>query len=128
MGNPNEPTVMQSSIALLQERFKQLKRMKEKRERDELVLLKRLQQEHQDPSPTQLAYSYESPSGFLFFHFLPVVAAAHQSSGFGCMEAPFFARLLPTVSDTTCSMLVSQNRFHDWDLNDDQRVDTSLHL
>ncbi|KAE8728702.1 hypothetical protein F3Y22_tig00004111pilonHSYRG00104 [Hibiscus syriacus] len=124
----NEATVNRSSIALLQERFKQLQRRKEKRERDELELLKRLQQGQEEPK--QLAYRYDSPSGLFFFHFLPAVAAvhSHHGSGFGCMEAPFFARFLPAVSEETCSTHVFRNRFHDWDLNDDHRVDTSLHL
>ncbi|GMI93257.1 hypothetical protein HRI_002995000 [Hibiscus trionum] len=133
MGSINEAAAMQSSIALLQERFKQLQRMKEKREQHQLVLLKRLQQEREEPKRLACSCACESPSGLLFFHFLPAAAVPHpghclRGGAFECMESPFFATFSPAVSETTCFLTPSLNIFHDWDLDDDHNVDTSLHL
>ncbi|XVF26201.1 hypothetical protein REPUB_Repub13aG0279000 [Reevesia pubescens] len=135
----NDPIVIQSSIALLQERFRQLQRMKEMREEREL--LKKLAAEPKqcsNPSP-----DHDQSSGLLFFHFLPPrsppsrqvpnnfsIWSGSQGKGasttFRCMDAPLFASLLPTVIEKPSSLHVSLNKFEDSDYSDD--VDTSLHL
>ncbi|KAB2026039.1 hypothetical protein ERO13_D06G161500v2 [Gossypium hirsutum] len=145
----NDPIVTQSSIALLQERFRQLERMKEMREEREL--LRKLAEPKQCNNPT----CYE-PSGLLFFHLLttprprsPPSPPPRQvpnmsslwsglrsganwppppSSTFGYMETPLFG-LLPTTTVTGKSsptLHVSLNKSQDSDYNDD--IDTSLHL
>ncbi|KAK8293435.1 hypothetical protein V6Z11_D06G188800 [Gossypium hirsutum] len=132
----NDPIVTQSSIALLQERFRQLERMKEMREEREL--LRKLAEPKQCNNPT----CYE-PSGLLFFHLLttprprsppspPPRQVPNMSSlwcsTFGYMETPLFG-LLPTTTVTGKSsptLHVSLNKSQDSDYNDD--IDTSLHL
>lgn len=139
----NDPIVTQSSIALLQERFRQLERMKEMREEREL--LRKLAEPKQCNNPT----CYE-PSGLLFFHLLttprppsppprqvPSLWSGLQSGGncrpppsstFGCMETPRFG-LLPTTTVTgkpSPTLHDSLNKSQDLDYNDD--IDTSLHL
>ncbi|XP_022724818.1 uncharacterized protein LOC111281355 [Durio zibethinus] len=132
----NDPIVIQSSIALLQERFRRLQRMKELREERELL---RKLAEPKQCSPT---LPYDQPSGLLFFHFLPPrspprqvpnfslfsgpQSKCHAGTTFRCMEAPFFASLLPIVTETSPSLHVSQNKLKDSDSDDG--VDTSLHL
>ncbi|KAK8629569.1 hypothetical protein V6N13_078404 [Hibiscus sabdariffa] len=121
-----------SSIALLQERFRQLERMKEMREEREL--LRKLSE-----WPRQC--NKPPPSGLLLLHLLtsapprqvpnlslwPAGAEDPSSSTLGCMEAPLFA-LLPTVIGTpsATSLHVGHNEFQDSEYCDD--VDTSLHL
>lgn len=65
----NDPIVTQSSIALLQERFRQLQRVKEMREERELHLHKMVV-EPKLFSPAMQYDCYETSSR-LFFHFLP---------------------------------------------------------
>ncbi|EOY28933.1 hypothetical protein QUC31_013304 [Theobroma cacao] len=128
----NDPTIVfQSSIALLQERFRQLQRMKEMREERELL------RKHAEPKQCNPTLPYE-PSR-LFFHFLPPRSpppqvpfsiwsgSQHRCSGTDSQstEAPLFESLLPTASKIPDSMHVSQNKFDDSDCDD---VDTSLHL
>ncbi|XVE87654.1 hypothetical protein DITRI_Ditri19aG0005200 [Diplodiscus trichospermus] len=133
----SDPIVIQSSIALLQERFRQLQRMKEMREEREL-----LRKKLAEPKQCNPTLPYDQPSGLLFFHFLPprspprqVPNFSHCPGGsqtkcptFGYMEAPLFASLLPTVTETTPpSLHVPLNKkLEDFDSDDD--VDTSLHL
>ncbi|KAK8485331.1 hypothetical protein V6N13_062798 [Hibiscus sabdariffa] len=141
MGREDDRVVstQSSSIALLQERFRQLERMKEMREERELLrkLSERPRQCNKPP-----------PSGLFLFHLLtsaprpwpsspprqvpnlslwPAGAEAPSSSTLGCMEAPLFA-LLPTVIGTpsSTSLHVGHNEFQDSEYCDD--VDTSLHL
>ncbi|XWS18081.1 hypothetical protein CRYUN_Cryun32bG0011100 [Craigia yunnanensis] len=132
----NDPIVNQSSIALLQERFRQLQRMKEMREERELI------RKFPEPKQCNPTLSYDQPSGLLFFHFLPPRSPPRQvtnfslcsgshckcppSTTFRCMEAPHFASLLPTLTETPPSLHFSLNKFEDSDSDDD--VDTSLHL
>ncbi|GMI72671.1 hypothetical protein HRI_000936400 [Hibiscus trionum] len=130
-----------SSIALLQERFRQLERMREMREEREL--LRKLS----EARPKQC--NEPSSSGLLLFHLLTSSspprqvpnlslwsgggsqysrgAAASSSSTLGCMEAPLFA-LLPADIGTpsSASLHVGHNEFRDSEYCDD--VDTSLHL
>ncbi|KAE8689662.1 Carbohydrate-binding X8 domain superfamily protein [Hibiscus syriacus] len=127
------------SIALLQERFRQLERMKEMREERELLRKLSEQPKQCNIHPT----SYESPpSGLLLFHLFTSVApprqvpnlsiwsggaAASSSSTLGCMETPLFA-LLPTIIGTpsSTSLHVGRDKIQDSEYCDD--VDTSLHL
>ncbi|XVF28041.1 hypothetical protein REPUB_Repub14bG0161200 [Reevesia pubescens] len=136
MGRENrnhDPIVIQSSIALLQERFRQLQRMKEMREERELL------RKVAKPNQCNPSLAYDQSSGLLFFHFLPPRSlpprqvpdfslwsgSQSKCNRFECMEAPLFASLLPTT-ETPSSLHVSLNKFEDSDIDDD--VDTSLHL
>ncbi|XVF75198.1 hypothetical protein PTKIN_Ptkin13bG0168200 [Pterospermum kingtungense] len=132
----NDPIVIQSSIALLQERFRQLQRMKEMREEREL--LRKLA----EPKQCNPTLPDDQPSaGLLFFHFLPPRSPPPQvpeqtkcptSTTFRYTEDPVFSSLLPpTVRETPPSLHVTLKKFEDLDSDDhidDDDVDTSLHL
>lgn len=149
--NINDPIVIQSSsIALLQERFRQLQRMKEMREEREL-LRKLVVAEPKQCNPdttttttttTSLPYHGDDhlapmPSGLLFFHFLPPRSTSppphHQvpqysTTNFRYMDEPVFASLLPTVVQDTPPSLHVLKKFQGLGSDDIIDVDTSLHL
>ncbi|KAL4367559.1 hypothetical protein GQ457_05G031200 [Hibiscus cannabinus] len=147
-------SIRSSSIALLQERFRQLERMKEMREEREL--LRKLSERPKRCNNHLTSYDRPllPPSGMLLFHLLTAaprprtlpptgqvpnlslwsggthsLAAAPSSGTLGCMDmdAPPFA-LLPTVMRTpsSTSLHVDLDKFRDSDYCDD--IDTSLHL
>lgn len=118
----NDPIMIQSSIALLQERFRQLQRVKEMREERELHRMQ-----------CSYYYCYE-PSSRFFFHFLPPTPQVwsnnsqskllllHHDDHFQCMETPL---LTPAMSTTTSSTHASAKNLETCNFDD---VDTSLHL
>ncbi|KAL9373337.1 hypothetical protein Peur_032957 [Populus x canadensis] len=135
MGNENnDPVVIQSSIALLQERFRQLQRVKAMREEKELskVLVE---------SPRQLSPSmqYESAASRLFFHpelILQPRSPPHiclplrpnpqsKQAGFWCeLDTPALMSSSPTKALSNHGLL---DKFDD-SATDDDDIDTSLHL
>lgn len=146
----NDPIVTQSSIALLQERFRQLQRVKEMREERELHLHKMVV-EPKLFSPAMQYDCYETSSR-LFFHFLPTRTSTsspqvslplwsysqskQQVQVHGdhfqiqCMET---TPLLPTSETVPAaaaaappSLHASAKKFETPNHHDD--VDTSLHL
>lgn len=146
----NDPIVTQSSIALLQERFRQLQRVKEMREERELHLHKMVV-EPKLFSPAMQYDCYETSSR-LFFHFLPTrtstsspqvslsLRSYSQSKQqvqvhddyfqIQCMET---TPLLPTSETVPAaaaaappSLHASAKKFETPNHHDD--VDTSLHL
>lgn len=130
MGNENnDPIVIQSSIALLQERFRQLQRVKAMREEKELskVLVE---------SPRRLSPSmqYEPATSRLFFHpelILQPRPPPHiclslrpnpqsKLAGFWCeLDTPALMSSSPTKTLSSHGLL---------DKLDDDDIDTSLHL
>lgn len=116
-----------SSIALLQERFRQLQRAKEMREEKELL---RLLSESERTNP---AKRYE-PTGF-FFHSESLLPhrppSSHQNSVYlqpnlqskhGNLQATETTSIFGNISSTGAAM---NNRTYNMD---DSDVDTSLHL
>ncbi|XP_062080570.1 uncharacterized protein LOC133785336 [Humulus lupulus] len=117
-----------SSIALLQERFRQLQRAKEMREEKELL---RLLSESERSNPTK---RYE-PAGFSFRSesLLPHKQTSHQSSVYhlqpnlqskhGNLQATdHTTSIIGNITSTSAAM---NNRTYNLDGSD---VDTSLHL
>ncbi|KAE8708937.1 Carbohydrate-binding X8 domain superfamily protein [Hibiscus syriacus] len=139
----NHVVSTQSSMALLQERFRQLERMREIREERELLRKLSERPKQCNIHPT----FYETPSsGLLLFNLFMSTpprqvpnlslwsdgswyshAATPSSSTLVSMETPLFA-LLPTVIGTpsSTSLHVGHDKFQDSECCDD--VDTSLHL
>ncbi|KAL5735783.1 hypothetical protein ACOSQ2_030571 [Xanthoceras sorbifolium] len=116
-----EPTIC--SIALLQERFRQLQRAKEMRQERELL---RLFYESERPNATT---SYE-PSGLVFYSKqIPMPMPPLQGSLYHQSHTQR-KRSGAQVTDTPLvGNLWSTNTFmHNTDNNDDSDVDTSLHL
>ncbi|XP_021887248.1 uncharacterized protein LOC110806629 [Carica papaya] len=125
MGRDNsDPIMIQSSIALLQERFRQLQRVKEMREEREL-LKNLIETKQQTPG-----MHYNEPSSQLFFHFLPPrspppslsLDSQIKVSGFDkSVDSPLLMGLWPKEKPA-----FTMNRFDGSDPDED--VDTSLHL
>ncbi|OVA20173.1 hypothetical protein BVC80_1663g70 [Macleaya cordata] len=126
MGRQNsDHTVVHSSIALLQERFRQLQRVKEMREERELLRL--FSSEPERVSPT----TRDAPSK-LFFHPeliippRPTLQSSHffqtesqsKCADFLAVDTPLLMSLWPTDR----GIVRTSNNF------DDADVDTSLHL
>ncbi|KAL0738172.1 hypothetical protein Bca4012_014382 [Brassica carinata] len=118
----NEQIVIQSSIALLQERFRQLQRARELRAERELLNPK---PNHQD---TNILQYYSEPPSFGFFQFLPLNSQTTSSqkllslslcphSNSDLIEKPSFCHHWPNKEDTK---VVGIDRYDD--------VDTSLRL
>ncbi|KAG5242395.1 metal ion binding protein [Salix suchowensis] len=118
MGNENNDTiVIQSSIALLQERFRQLQRVKAMREEKELSK-NILVESTKKLSPT-MQYYEPAAANSLFFHpefFLPPSSPPHIYSG-----------LMSLSSTKTPSKLGVLDKL-DASATDDGDIDTSLHL
>ncbi|KAJ0016698.1 hypothetical protein Pint_09473 [Pistacia integerrima] len=133
----NDTIIIQSSIALLQERFRELQRVKEMREERELnkVLIQ--------PKlfDTPMHYKLSPSNSRLFFHFLPPRSSSSLSAtptsqvslnlwsnsqgkdaDFQCLESPIST---PLRSNQTSSMYASSEKFDECKCDD---VDTSLHL
>ncbi|KAF9679403.1 hypothetical protein SADUNF_Sadunf06G0011600 [Salix dunnii] len=137
MGNENNDTaVIQSSIALLQERFRELQRVKAMREEKELsknILVESTKQ----LSPTMQYYEPAAASR-LFFHpefFLQPRSPPHiclslwpnpqnKQAGFRCEETPALMSLSSTKTPPKIGLL---DKF-DASATDDGDIDTSLHL
>ncbi|GAV59876.1 hypothetical protein CFOL_v3_03407 [Cephalotus follicularis] len=127
--NCNDPIVIHSSIALLQERFRQLQRVKEMREERELTRLLA------EPKQFNPIMHYE-PSRSTYFHFLPPRSPRHghapvslwpyfhqsRHADFQFKDTPL---LISLRSKETPSVHASTNKFDNRDFDD---VDTSLHL
>ncbi|XP_010434822.1 PREDICTED: uncharacterized protein LOC104718726 [Camelina sativa] len=116
-----EQMVIQSSIVLLQERFRQLQRARELRAERELL----------NPKPNNqdnILQYYSEPTSFDFFQFLPLNSQTSSSqqllslslcphSTSESIEKPSFCHQWPTKDD---KKIGGFDRFDD--------VDTSLHL
>ncbi|GLU15792.1 hypothetical protein SLE2022_322570 [Rubroshorea leprosula] len=129
----SNPIVIQSSIALSQARFRQLRRMKEMREERELFMRK-LQKSNQYEA-MMVTEDYDPMAAGFFFHFLPPRSPpAHvslwsdsdsqskQSSMYG-MNTPVLMSLLPIkMPNSEVSSIKPEG------CSDSDDVDTSLHL
>ncbi|KAJ6300885.1 hypothetical protein OIU76_021648 [Salix suchowensis] len=135
MGNENnDPIVIQSSIALLQERFRQLQRVKAMREEKELS--KVLAGSPKQSSPTK---QYEPAASRLFFH--PELILQQRSppriclslwpntqskqGGFWCEDTPALMSSSPAKTPSNHGLLY---KFDDYATDDHDDIDTSLHL
>ncbi|KFK26538.1 hypothetical protein AALP_AA8G262000 [Arabis alpina] len=115
-----EQMVIQSSIVLLQERFRQLQRARELRAERELLNPKPQHQEN-------ILQYYSEPASFGFFQFLPLKSQTSSSqqllslslsTSSASIEKPSFCHQWPSKDDKT--MMGGFDRYDD--------VDTSLHL
>ncbi|KAB1221713.1 hypothetical protein CJ030_MR2G019940 [Morella rubra] len=125
----HDATVIHSSIALLQERFRQLQRVKEMREERELMRMLA------EPKQLNLYPPMQFEPSRLFFHSelitpprsppqLPLSLwppSQSNHAGYRLSEAPSWA------TDHVPSVLTSLNHFSDIS-DSDSDVDTSLHL
>ncbi|KAH1116120.1 hypothetical protein GYH30_045844 [Glycine max] len=131
----HHPTVFRSSIVLLQERFRQLQRVKEMRKKRELLKMLTTS----EPKPFN-----SNPTMRQFFHPELIIASRssppHVSLSLGptsrCMqeynkstiEAPVLNNMLSIDSTHNQSIQASCKNIYDWDSGSDSSVDTSLHL
>lgn len=129
----NDPAIVRSSIALLQERFRQLERVKEMREEREILKMIKESERFTTPKvqyydPTKLFFHPEylllpyKPPPQVSLSLWPNSQTNHDKS---CRvaEAPLLMNLWPT--DRTPSVHASSMNFDDYD---HCGVDTSLHL
>ena len=137
----HDPTVVHSSIALLQERFRQLQRVKEMREERELR--KMLAHEPKQLSSNNHTMSYE-PTTRVFSHPELIAPSSRSPPHFSLslwpisqanqedqrsFQNPVSMDLCPTYTHTHAQTLqASWKNVHDWDSGSDSGVDTSLHL
>ena len=137
----HDPTAINSSIALLQERFRQLQRVKEMREERELLKMLSAEPKHFNSNPTIMTYE----PARLFFHpewTIPSRSPPHVSLSLwptsqGMQEennktsvvgTPVPMNLRPTGCTRKQSLQASWKNVCDWDSDSDSGVDTSLHL
>ncbi|KAF9664394.1 hypothetical protein SADUNF_Sadunf16G0014000 [Salix dunnii] len=134
MGNENnDPIVIQSSIALLQERFRQLQRVKAMREEKELS--KVLMESPKQLSPTM---QYEPAASRLFFHSELILQprsppriclslwpnTQSKQGSFWCEDTPALMSSSPAKTPSNHGLL---DKFDDH-ATDHDNIDTSLHL
>ncbi|XP_059437058.1 uncharacterized protein LOC132170183 [Corylus avellana] len=133
-GEDQDSTVIHSSIALLQERFRQLQRVKEMREERELMRMLAEPNKHLNLHPPPMPS--EQPSK-LFFHSeliipprSPPQASLSISPPSQSRRADYPVRDTPLLVNSwrhTDDHRSSVNEFNDSD-SDHSKVDTSLHL
>jgi hypothetical protein len=149
MGRENhDPTIVHSSIALLQERFRQLERVKEMREERELK--KMLNETKQFNSNNTITPSYDYDQSTRLFssnHELIIPSRSSSSSSppphvslslwpttSEVKQEEYFTSLKNPVSMNLCTTNYTQNMQSSWkngydcDSASDSGVDTSLHL
>ncbi|KAH0468234.1 hypothetical protein IEQ34_003267 [Dendrobium chrysotoxum] len=116
----SEPAVLHSSIALLQERFRQLQRVKEKREEREQIRAinehLHLQQQQQQQPKWFVHPELMHPSSHLRNTPSFLLSKSNDFNEFQSMEASLSLRSWPPAS-----VIQSSNGFN-------EEVDTSLHL
>ncbi|CAI8611663.1 unnamed protein product [Vicia faba] len=129
----HDPTMVHSSISLLQERFKQLQRVKEMREKRELLkMLSNTETKHFNFNSSSSIMSHE-PVTRLFFH--PELINMNTSGSISPTPRVCLS-LWPTTSqgvkgdNNTSSSTSTQTQTlqASWDNVCDSGVDTSLHL
>ncbi|WCJ33048.1 hypothetical protein M5689_014434 [Euphorbia peplus] len=128
MGRQNcESTAVHSSIALLQERFRQLERAKEMRQKREL--LRMFSEAEQQVKPATKAYEYESSRPF--FHSELILSPTEQLQGSRYPETSLRNKQtdLQNTETTNLENLWSKNTAMQITNNvDEPDIDTSLHL
>lgn len=130
----SDPIAFQSSIALLQERFRQLQRVKKMREEKELMMRKRLEPKRYD----HITKDYEPMSAGVFFHFLPpkppsapLSLCSDSQSRQTSMESkktPVLMSFLPVKMPVKTSPTSEVSLVELEGCSDCDDVDTSLHL
>ncbi|KAJ1400346.1 hypothetical protein SESBI_29553 [Sesbania bispinosa] len=138
-GKTHDPSVVHSSIALLQERFRQLQRVKEMREKRELLKMLGTEPKHFINSiPTMTC----DPTRLFFHHelFIPSKSPPHvclslwptsqedNSSSSTVETTPVSKNVCFTDCTHTQSLQASWKNTYDWNSGSDSGVDTSLHL
>ncbi|WVY95399.1 hypothetical protein V8G54_034487 [Vigna mungo] len=127
----HQPTSFHSSIALLQERFRQLQRVKQMREERELQ--KMLNQPKQFPSNSTLT-SHNSNTCSILSHpqfIMPSTSPPHVSLSLWPSSQPnqdHYATPPTPLSTHSQSLHLSWKNVYDSDSAADSGVDTSLHL
>lgn len=128
MGMQSDPTVVHSSIALLQERFRQLQRAKEKREEREFL------RSFSQPEHVNQTTCHE-PSRLFFISELILPSRPSPPSGSLSMQSSWQTnsrdtllqetQTIPTLANLWSKEIVMMDRSNTFD---DSDVDTSLHL
>ncbi|XP_027368648.1 uncharacterized protein LOC113874631 [Abrus precatorius] len=135
----HNPTVVHSSVVLLQERFRQLQRVKEMRKERELLKMLSTEPKHLKSSNPTTNYGPTRQ----FFHpelIMPSKSPPHVSLSLwptsqrmqddkrSIVETPVSMNLRSLESTHTQSLNASWKNVYDWDSASDSGVDTSLHL
>ncbi|GKV18775.1 hypothetical protein SLEP1_g29113 [Rubroshorea leprosula] len=126
----SDPIAFQSSIALLQERFRQLQRVKKMREEKELLMRKL-----PEPKPhDHTTKDYEPMAAGVFFHFLPPKPPSaplslwsdsqSRQTSMESKKTPVLMSFLPAKTSSTSKVSSVQLE----GCSDCDDVDTSLHL
>ncbi|WVZ12813.1 hypothetical protein V8G54_017343 [Vigna mungo] len=124
----HQPTAVRSSIVLLQERFRQLQKVKEMRKKRELLKILTIDPKHFNSNTTTKQFFHPSGS-------LPHVSLSLWPTSL-CMvdynkstiQTPVSKNTSSIDSTHTQSLQASWKNLYDWDSGSDSGVDTSLHL
>ncbi|QCD79801.1 uncharacterized protein LOC114175579 [Vigna unguiculata] len=119
----HEPSAVRSSIVLLQERFRQLQKVKEMRKKRELLKMFTVEPKHFNSNPTTRQFFHPelmNPSGSLSLWPSSQCMVEYNKS---TIENP-----VSMDSTHTQSLQPSCKNLYDWDSGSDSGVDTSLHL
>ncbi|XP_058755160.1 uncharacterized protein LOC131628334 [Vicia villosa] len=136
MGRENhDPTIVHSSIALLQERFRQLERVKEMREERELKRMLNEPKQIYDQSTRLLSSNHEliipssSSPPHVSLSLWPTTSSQvkQQEEYYSSLKSPVSMNLC-TTSYTQNMQASSWKNGYDCDSSSDSGVDTSLHL
>ncbi|TKY53942.1 hypothetical protein E2542_SST18348 [Spatholobus suberectus] len=130
----HDPTVVRSSIVLLQERFRQLQKVKEMRKKRELLkMLTTTEPKHFNSNPTtrqffhpELTFPSRSPPHVSLS--LWPTSQRMQEYNKSTIETPVSKNISSIDCTHTQSLQVSWKNVYDWDSGSDSGVDTSLHL
>ncbi|KAK7348364.1 hypothetical protein VNO80_22917 [Phaseolus coccineus] len=129
----NEPTAVRSSIVLLQERFRQLQKVKEMRKKRELLKMLTIEPKHFNSNPTTRQFFY--PELMIPSRSPPHVSLSPLPTPQCMLEYNKSTIETPVSKNTgsmdcthTQSLQASWKNVYDWDSSSDSGVDTSLHL
>ncbi|CAJ1941480.1 unnamed protein product [Sphenostylis stenocarpa] len=129
----HDPTAVRSSIVLLQERFRQLQRVKEMRKKRELLKMLTREPKHFNSNPTTSQFfhpelvipSRSPPHVSLSLWPTPQCMQEYNKS---TIETPVSNNMRSIDCTRTQSLQASWKNVYDWDSGSDSGVDTSLHL
>jgi len=125
----HEPTAVRSSIVLLQERFRQLQKVKEMRKKRELLKMLTIEPKHFDANPTTRQFLH--PELMIPSRSPPHVSLSPWPTpqyNKSTIETPVSKNMASIACTHAQSLQASWKNVYDWDSGSDSDVDTSLHL